>query len=79
MGLKEKAKKFNTKLKESLNTALVAAFSFLIALSWRDLITEYINQLTSISPLKSQFFSALIVTIIGVMGILIITSLLHQE
>ena len=76
---KESAKKFNDKLKESLNTAIVAAFGFLIALTWRDLIVEYISQIEKYSPLQGKLFSALIVTFIGVIGILLVTSLLSKK
>jgi len=71
--------KFNNKLKETLNTAIIAAFGFLIALVWRDLITEYVNQLTQYSLIQGKLISAIIVTFIGVIGILITTSLLSKK
>src|SRR3989344_6099696 len=61
---KESWRKFDSEFKKSLNTAIVAAFSFLIALAWKDLITVYVNSLSQISPLKGQIVSALIVTLI---------------
>ena len=79
MVIKERAKKFNNELKKSLNTAIVAAFGFLIALAWRDAITGYVNSLTSMSPLQGNLISAIIITIIGVVGILIVTSLLSKK
>ena len=77
--LKSSAKKFNKELKNTLNTALIAAFGFLIALTWRDLITNYVNSLTSISPIQGDLMTATIITIIGVVGIVIVTSFLHKE
>jgi len=77
--LKRSAKKFNRELKNTLNTALIAAFGFLIALAWRDLITAYITQIESISPLQGKLFSAIIVTIVGVIGIVLVSSILHKE
>jgi len=71
--------KFKEELKKSTNTAIVAAFGFLIALTWRDLISEYVAQATSYSPLQGKFFSALIITIIAVIGILITTVLLSKK
>ena len=79
MPIRDSAKKFNNKLRESLNTALIAAFGFLIAFVWRDLITEYVNQLTQYSPLQGKLFSAIIITFIGVIGILIVTGLLSKK
>jgi len=70
------ARKIKNEMKKSINTAIVAAFGFIIALSWRDLITEYINRLTSISPLGGKWMHALIVTFVGVVGIVLVTRFL---
>lgn len=81
--LKERTKnstsKFKKQLKISLNTAFLAAFGFLIALSWRDLISELVTNLSSHAPLQGQLVSAIIVTLISVIGILITTSFLSEE
>jgi len=72
--------KFKIELKKSLGTALVAAFGFTIAFSWRDLIIEFFSEITSLSPVQGKLISAIIVTIISVIGILIVTGLLlHRE
>ncbi len=76
---KESARKFNNKFKESLSTSIVAAFGFLIALVWKDVITEYVNTLTAYSPIQGKLVSALIITLIGALGILTITSLLAKK
>lgn len=76
---KHSAKSFNKELKKSTNTAIVAAFSFLIALVWRDAISEYINKLTEMSPMNGKLISALIVTFICVLGIVLVTKLLKVE
>ena len=65
---REKTKKFNLEIKKSMNTAIVAAFGFLMALAWRDVITGYINEITSISPVQGKLISAIIITLIGVIG-----------
>ena len=74
--VKQKAKTFNKELKRSTNTAIVAAFSFLIALVWKEAITEYVNKITSVKPFHGKLISAIIVTIICVLGILLVTKLL---
>ena len=76
---KASAKKFNNETKKALNTALIAAFGFLIALTWRDVITEYVNKLTAISPVQGKLISATIITLVGVLGILIVTYFIRQE
>ena len=81
--LRERAKasttKFQREFRRSLVTAITAAFGFLIALVWKDVITEYVNAITKISPVQSQLISALIVTLVGVLGILIISKLSVEE
>ena len=79
LAAKASAKKFNNETKKAINTALIAAFGFLIALTWRDVITEYVNKITAVSPVQGKLVTALIVTIVGVIGILLVTYLIRQE
>ena len=76
---KAAGKRFNSELKKALFTALIAAFGFLIALVWRDVIQEYVDTLVSMSPVQGKLVSAAIVTIIAVIGILIVTRLLDEK
>lgn len=73
---KKSIKKFKYEITRSLNTAIVAAFGFLIALVWRDVIVEYVEVISSMSPVKGKFISAIIITLISILGILIITKFL---
>lgn len=75
MGIKDKAKKFHQELNNSMRTSLVAGFGFLMALVWRDLITEYINKLAEATPIKGALIGAIIVSVVCVGGILIVTRL----
>lgn len=81
--LREKAKRhtkeFNRELKKATNTAIMAAFGFLIALVWRDVITEFVNGLFENSPINGKLFSAIGVTLICVIGIMILTKLLSEK
>jgi hypothetical protein len=81
--LKEKAKvsakKFTTELKRAINTAVMAAFGFLIALVWKDVITGYVDSISKASPVQGKLFSALLVTMICVFGILIITRITREK
>ncbi len=76
---KEKAKKFNREVKKALYTAFLAAFGFLIALVWRDVIQSWVDKISSTSPVQGQLVSATIVTIICVVGILIVTKYLKEK
>lgn len=69
----ESAKKFRQELKKSIVTAVIAAFSLLIALSWKDLITELVTAVSETSPFKNIFITTIIVTVISVVGILIVS------
>jgi len=77
--IKEKAKRFNRELKKALYTAFLAAFGFLIALVWRDLIQVWVEKISATSPLHGQLISTLIVTFICVFGILIATRFLKVK
>ena len=76
---KEKLKRFNRELKKEINTAIIAAFGFLIALVWKDVITEWVNNISSKSPFQGKLLSALFVTIICVFGIMILTKVLSDK
>lgn len=82
--LKEKLKKYTShyviEMRKALSTAILAAFGFLMALSWREYINEVIvNSVISLSPVQSQLIVALIVTIISVFGIIFVTRFLSVQ
>jgi len=65
--------------KQHISTAIIAAFSFLIALSWKDLIVRLANyfvkeEILRTFPYISELISAIVVTIIAILGILIVTA-----
>ena len=76
---REKIKNFNKELRKALSTAVIAAFGFLMALVWRDVITEWVNEISSKSPVQGKLVSALIVTIISVVGIMLVAKLLSDK
>ncbi|OIO43260.1 hypothetical protein COX97_02385 [Candidatus Pacearchaeota archaeon CG_4_10_14_0_2_um_filter_05_32_18] len=70
---------FRKGLRTSVSTAIVAAFSFLIALVWKDLITLYVDRISLSSPIQGQLFTTVLITIICVAGILITTKILSVK
>lgn len=73
------AVKFKQQFRERTVTAIIAAFSFIIAFSWQDLIVNVIKTYTKTSillqyPYVAQLFTALIVTIVAVIGIMMVSS-----
>ena len=68
-----KISKFAKEFRKSLTTSVIAAFGFLTALVWRDFITEYVEKITTSSPVQGKLASALIITILGVIAIVLIT------
>lgn len=71
---KQSALRFKKELKKSTITAIVSAFGFLIALVWRDVITEWVTKISETSPIKGSLITAGIVTLISVVGIVLISS-----
>jgi hypothetical protein len=80
---KEKAKKhareFREEFNKAINTAVMAAFGFLIALVWKDVITGFVDSISSKSPVQGQLVGALVVTIICVFGIIILTKIFRNK
>ena len=76
---KNSTRKFKTETKKAINTAMIAAFGFLIALVWKDVITEWVDKISAVSPVKGKLISALIVTLICVGGVLIVTKFSRVE
>lgn len=81
--LKEKAKRNARELKEEMRkgvlTAITAAFGFIMALSWREVITDLITKLTAISPLSGKLMEAIIITIVCTIGIVILTKFSEKK
>ncbi len=64
--------------KQHASTAIIAAFSFLIALTWKDFIVHIVSTLArpitlEKYPYLADLYSAIIVTIIAIAGIAIVT------
>ena len=77
-------KKFRLEFKTQLKIALMAAFGFLIALSWRDFISEAINYLIESLRLSGdlyiyKLFSAIVITLIAVISIMIVSRLNSEK
>ncbi len=77
--VKKSVKKLNVELKKSIVTAIVAAFGFLMTLAWRDVIVEAVEKITALTPLHGKIITAIIITIISVIGILIITKVFSAK
>ncbi|MFH1801255.1 MAG: DUF5654 family protein [archaeon] len=76
---KEQKKKFRQEFKKTIGTGIITAFGLIIALVWKDAITEYFNSLVELSPLKGRLISAVIITLFSAIGILIITKIISVE
>lgn len=68
-------KTFRQEFKKSLSTAIVAAFSLLAALTWSDVIKDYLNEITSISILQGKIVVAVIVTFLAALAVYIASKL----
>ena len=68
--------KIAQKFRQHVTTALVAAFGFVIALSWNDAIKDWVNRLIENLHLPSTFYkfsAAIAITLICVLGIIIVS------
>ena len=71
------AKKLRKEFKKHIVTAIAAALGFLIALSWREPISNLTNYIINILGLQGeqifyQFLAAIIITIILVLALMIV-------
>lgn len=69
---------FKQEMRANVVTAVTAAFGFLIALVWRDFIVQVINKNMARFGLSQetiimQFYAAVIVTIVSVIGIMLLS------
>lgn len=72
---KKKAKKFEHEVRKTTATSIAAAFSFIIALFWRDAVQELITKLLEHLGLANSSYiakviAAALVTVIGVLAIM---------
>ncbi len=81
---KKPKKQFKHEFKKQLRLAIAAAIGFTIAFAWRNVIFDFIyniirqlNEETTI--LQSQLTTAMIITIIGVILIIIFSKLLKDK
>ena len=75
---REKTREVKMEFKKQVSGAIIAAFGLIIALSWKDVITEFVNQFAVVKS-YGLIVSALALTFISVIGILIISKWAKTE
>ena len=65
-------------IRKIVSTALITAFGLVIALTWQNVISQYAKEIIALSPIQGALISAIIITVLGIIGILIITSLFKK-
>lgn len=70
--LEQKTSYFHSQFKQQASTAIITAFGLVVALAWKDVITDLINKLNPFNN-SNLVFSAIIVTLIAVIGITIVS------
>ena len=70
--------KFKSEFRNQVSTALLTAFGLVIALAWKDVVVDLASKL---NPFQGQniLLSAIIITIIGIIGIAIISILTKKS
>jgi hypothetical protein len=66
------ASEIKNEFKKQVSGAIIAAFGLIIALSWKDVITDFVNQFAIVKN-YGLLFSAIALTIVSVIGILLIS------
>jgi len=77
--VKHHTKRFNLEFRKSMIAALTSAFGMLAALTWNNVIVEFMSKVTSLSPFHGKLISAIIVSILSVLGIILATNLFSPE
>jgi ABC-type polysaccharide/polyol phosphate export permease len=82
--VKKHLSNFKKEFKKHSLTAILTAFGFLIALVWRDFITESLNKIVENFGITNQlaFYKliiAVLITILAILGIMIISKLQAKE
>jgi hypothetical protein len=75
---KASVKEFEHEFSEAMVTAMTAAFGFLMALTWRDVIVKFVEKVSGGLQLGGEVISALIVTFICVLGVMLIRKTLTR-
>lgn len=65
--------------KQHVSTAIIAAFSFLMALAWKDVIIHAVTafvkeEVVNSSPYLPELIAAIVVTLIAILGIMLVTA-----
>ena len=77
--LKKHSSHVTSKFRDHATTAIIAALSFVIAIAWKDLIVKFVEEKVKILsidtyPYLAELYTAIIVTIFAVVGIIIIST-----
>ena len=77
-------KTIQSKFKEHASTAIIAAFSFLIAFAWKDLIVKLVKENLSFGildkyPYLPELITAITVTFIAILGISLVSLWASKE
>jgi len=76
---KKYTKELKAEFKKAISTAIVAALGIVMALAWKDVIDGFVQRITSTTPIQGKLITALFITIIGVLGIWLITKLFKEK
>ena len=79
-----KTLKIKKEFQKHTTTAIIAAFGFLIALSWRDFVSDAVNKIIQYLGVEEKSYllkllSAVIVTILAIVGILLVSKFKINE
>lgn len=68
-------KKFTKEFAGIFKTAIATAVGLITAFAWRDVLTESVDKITTLSPIQGKLINAIIITIFSAVIIFAITKL----
>jgi hypothetical protein len=69
--LKKHVRQFNSNLKNTTKTAIIAAAGLISASTWKDVMTEWLAQINSIDLLQGKLIIAIIITFMSAIVVFI--------
>ena|SRR3989344_761780 len=73
---KNSTKKFKQEFKKTSGGAIIGAIGLIVALAWKDVVDQYFLKFKDV--LQGKVVSALIITVISVVAIMIITKIMQE-
>ncbi|MEX0920939.1 MAG: DUF5654 family protein [Candidatus Pacearchaeota archaeon] len=76
---KSQIRKINLEFRKASSAAIIGAAGFVAGLAWMDVVREFFNEVLGSNSLQNSLFSAIAVTILTVIIIMIVSKIKPSE